>query len=62
MRISRTVMTSYFVAIVKIYEVTQIALTVNFPEKRVLGNKSLENVSDKRMFKNFICIGMGYIY
>ncbi len=62
MRISRTVMTSYFVAIVKIYEVTPIALTVNFPEKRVLGNKSLENVSDKRMFKNFICIGMGYIY
>lgn len=47
-------MTSYLVAIVKIYEVIQIALTVKF-SKRVLSNKSLENVSDKRMFKNFIC-------
>lgn len=28
---NRTLMTSFFVAIVKIYEVIQIALTVNFP-------------------------------
>lgn len=51
---NRMLMTSYFVAIVKIYEVIRNSFNSKFSE-RVLSNKSLENVSDKRMFKNFIC-------